>query len=192
MIHPVKGYSVVDETEVDVFLEFPCFFYDPENLGNLMSSSSSFSKPTLDIWKFIVPIMLQPSMQAFKHNLTRMRDECNCPMVSMFFGTPLHGVGMRIDLFQSCGHYWVLQICWHNECKTLIMEASFRDLNNFTGISWHPLVVNKSTVLLKAHLTSHSSNGSGWLIVVTWFIKFFLIQFFHVLFPSLIDFLSFY
>ena len=45
MIHTVKGFSVVNETEIDVFLKFPCFLYNPANVGNLISSSSSFSKP---------------------------------------------------------------------------------------------------------------------------------------------------
>ena len=78
MIHTVKGFSVFDETEVDVFLEFPCFLCDPVNVGNLISDSSAFSKCSLDIWKFLVPIMLKPSMQDFEHNLTSLGDECNC------------------------------------------------------------------------------------------------------------------
>ena len=49
MIHTVKGFSTVNEREVDVFLEFPCFLYDPANVGNLISGSSSFPKPSLDI-----------------------------------------------------------------------------------------------------------------------------------------------
>ena len=91
MIHTVKGFSIVNETEIDVFLKFPCFLYNPANVGNLISSSSSFSKPSLDIWKFLVHIMLKPSMQDFKHDLTSMGDECSCPMVSTFFGTTLLG-----------------------------------------------------------------------------------------------------
>ena len=63
MIHTVKGFTVVEETEIDVFLKFPCFLYTPVNVGNLISSSSSFSKPSLDIWKFLVHIMLKASMQ---------------------------------------------------------------------------------------------------------------------------------
>ena len=89
MIHTVKGFSIVDETEVDVFLEFPSFLYDSANVGNLISGSSSFSKPSLNIWKFLVCIMLKPSMQDFKHDLTSMGDECDCPMVSTFFDTTL-------------------------------------------------------------------------------------------------------
>ena len=80
MIHKVKGFSVVDETE-DVFLDFPWFLYDPANAGNLISGSSSFSKPSLDIWKFLVRIMLKPSMHDCKHDLTSIGDACNCPMV---------------------------------------------------------------------------------------------------------------
>ena len=91
MIHTVKGFSAVNETEIDVFLKFPCFLYNPPNVGNLISSSSSFSKPTLDIWNFLVHVMLKPSMQDFKHDLTSMGDECDCPMVSTFFGTTLLG-----------------------------------------------------------------------------------------------------
>ena len=52
----MEGFSIVDETEVDVFLEFPCFFYDPANVGNLISGSSAFSKPSLNIWKFLVHV----------------------------------------------------------------------------------------------------------------------------------------
>ena len=60
MIHIVKGFSIVNEAEADVFLEFPCFLYDPTNVGNLISGSSAFSKPSLNIWKFSVHIMLKP------------------------------------------------------------------------------------------------------------------------------------
>ena len=81
MIHTVKSCSVVDETEVDGFLEFPCFLCDPANVGNLISDSCAFSKPCLDVWKFFVHIMLKPSMQDFKYDLTSMGDEYNCPMV---------------------------------------------------------------------------------------------------------------
>ena len=62
MIHRVKGFGLVDETEVDVFLEFPSLLCDPENVGNLISGSSAFSKPSLDVWKFLVCVMLKPSM----------------------------------------------------------------------------------------------------------------------------------
>ena len=91
MINRVKGFSVVDEGEADVFLEFPCFLYDPANVGNLMSGSSSFSKPSLKIWNFLVYVMLKPSVQDFKHDLTSIGDECNCLMVSTIFSITLLG-----------------------------------------------------------------------------------------------------
>ena len=91
MIYTVKGFSIVDETEVDVFLEFLYFFYDLVNVGNLISGSSSFSKLSLDIWKFLVCIKLKPSMQDFKADLTSMGDKCTYLMVSTFFGTTFLG-----------------------------------------------------------------------------------------------------
>ena len=90
MIHTVKGFSIVNETEIDVFLEFPCFFSYPVNVGNLISGAFSFSKPRLDFWKFLVN-MLKPRMQDFNHDLTRIGDECNCLMVRTFFSTTLLG-----------------------------------------------------------------------------------------------------
>ena len=75
----------------DVFLESPCFLYDPANVGNLISGSSAFSKPSLDIWKFLVHVILKHSMQDLKHDLTSMGDECNYPLVSTFFSTTLLG-----------------------------------------------------------------------------------------------------
>ena len=89
MIHTFKGSSIVNERETDVFLKFPCFLYNPANVGHLISSSSSFSKPSLDIWKLLAHTVLKPSMQDFKHDLTSMGDKCNCPMASTFFGTTL-------------------------------------------------------------------------------------------------------
>ena len=74
MIHTVESFSIVIETEVDVFLEFCSILYDPTNVGNLISGSSVFFKPSWDIWKFLVRIMLMPSMQDFKHDLTTMGD----------------------------------------------------------------------------------------------------------------------
>ena len=89
MIHTAKDFGVVEETDIDVFLEFPIFLYDPVDVGNLVSGSSSFSKPNEDIRKFLVHIMLKPSMKDFKHDLTSMGEEYNCLMVSTFFGITL-------------------------------------------------------------------------------------------------------
>ena len=67
MIH--KGFSIVNEAEVDVFLEFPHFFYDPMDVENYISGFSAFSKSSLYIWKFLVPILLKPSLKDFEHYL---------------------------------------------------------------------------------------------------------------------------
>ena len=80
VIHTVKGFSVVDETEVDVFWNF-LLSLCPANVGNLISGSSAFLKLNLHIWKFLVHIMLKPNLEDFKHNLTSMGDECSCLVV---------------------------------------------------------------------------------------------------------------
>ena len=67
VIHTVKGFGVVSEAELDVFLEFPCFFYDPVDIGNLLSSSSAFSKSNLIIWNFSVHTLLKPGLENFEH-----------------------------------------------------------------------------------------------------------------------------
>ena len=67
MIHTVKGFVIANETELDVFLEFSCFFYDPRNVGNLISGSSAFFKSILNIWKLLVHILLKPNLENFKH-----------------------------------------------------------------------------------------------------------------------------
>ena len=67
MIHAVKGFGVVNKTEVDVFLKLFCFFNDPTDVGNLISGSSSFSKTSLNIWKLKVHVLLKPGLQNFEH-----------------------------------------------------------------------------------------------------------------------------
>ena len=75
VIHTVKVFSVVNEAEIDIFLEFPCFFYDPVNVGNLISGSSAFSKSSLYIWKFLIQVLLNPSLKDFEYNLISMWNE---------------------------------------------------------------------------------------------------------------------
>ena len=79
VIHAVKGFSVVNEA--DVFLEFPCFFYDPKDVGNLISGSSAFSKSSLYIWKFLVHVPLKTSLKDFEQDLASMWNESNCTVV---------------------------------------------------------------------------------------------------------------
>ena len=93
MIHAVKGFSVVNGTEVDIFLEFPCFFYDPANVGNLISGSSAFSKPSLYTSgsSQFFKLVLKPSLKDFEHNLNNMENKHAFPVVWTFFSTALLG-----------------------------------------------------------------------------------------------------
>ena len=72
VIHTVKGFSVVNEAEVDVFLELSHFFDDPTEVGNLISGSSAFYKSSLNIWKSMVQVLLKPSFKNFEHYFASM------------------------------------------------------------------------------------------------------------------------
>ena len=72
VIHTVKGFGVVNKAEVDVFLEYSCFFDDPIDVGNLISGSSAFSKSSLNIWKFTVHKLLKPGLEIFEHYFVSM------------------------------------------------------------------------------------------------------------------------
>ena len=67
VIQTVKGFRVVNETEVDVFLEFSCFFCDPKDVGNLISGSFAFSESSLNVYKFSVHVLLKPGLENFEH-----------------------------------------------------------------------------------------------------------------------------
>ena len=70
VIHAVKGFGIVNEAEIDVFLELSCFFDDPVDAGNLISGSSAFSKTSLNIWEFMVHVLLKPGLENFEHYFT--------------------------------------------------------------------------------------------------------------------------
>ena len=139
------------------FLEFLYFLYDPTDVGNLISGSSAFSKSNLNIWKFTVHILLKPGLENFGPYFTIVWDECKCVIVWAFFVIVFLWGGMKTDLFQSCGHCWVFQICWHIECSTFTAS---------TGILSPPLVLF-IVMLPKAHLHSRMS-GSRWVITPSW------------------------
>ena len=72
VIHTVKGFSIVNKAEIDVFLEVSCIFDDPADVGNLISCSSAFSKTSLNIREFTVHILLKPGLENFEHYFTSM------------------------------------------------------------------------------------------------------------------------
>ena len=72
VVHIVKGFGIVNKAEVDIFLELFCFFDDPTDVGNLVSGSFAFSKPSLTIWKFTIHVLLMPGLENFEHYFTSM------------------------------------------------------------------------------------------------------------------------
>ena len=84
VIHTIIGFGIVNKAEADAFLELSCFFYDPMDVGNLISDSSAFSKSSLNIWNFSVHILLKPNLD----NLV----------------LPFLGIGRKTEHFQPCGH----------------------------------------------------------------------------------------
>ena len=149
VIYTVKGFIIVNEAKVDGFLEFLCFFYDPVDVGNLISSSSALSKSSLNIWNFTVHKLLKPGLENFEHYFASMWDEYNCVVVWTFFGLPFFVIGMKADFFQCCGHWRVFQVCWHIECSPST-ASSFSIWNSSAGIPSPPLAL--FTVMLpKAH-----------------------------------------
>ena len=170
------------------FLEFPCFLYVPADVSNLISGSSAFSKPSLNIWKFWVHIMLKPSLEELSITLQTWEMSATVQWLEHSLVLPFLGTEMRIDLFQSSGHCWLFQISWHIEWSTLI-ASSFRILNNSARMLSPPLAL-WAAGLPNAHLTSHSRmSGSEWETTPLWLsgsLRYFFVQFFCVLFPSLL------
>ena len=115
--------------------------------------SSAFSKSSLHIWIFSIQVLLKSSLENFEYYLASMWDECKCAVVWTFFGIAFLRDWNETDLFQSCDHCWVFQICWHIECSTLT-ASSFRIWNASAGFPSLPLALFV-VMLPKAHLTSY-------------------------------------
>ena len=151
MSHTVKGFGIVNEIEVDVFLEFPCFLYDPMNVGYLIFSSYAFSKHSLYIQNLLVHILLKPSLKDFEHNLASMWNECSCMIAGKFFG---------IALLWDWNENWPLLVLWPllNFTNLLaywvqhLTASSFRILNSSAGILSSPLALF-IVIFLKAYFT---------------------------------------
>ena len=117
LTHIVKGFSIVNKA--DVFLEHSCFFYDPTNVGNLISGSSGFSQSSLNIWKLMVHVLLKPGLENFEHYFASVWDECNCVVVLTFFGIAFLWDWNENWPFPVLWPLLIFQICWHTECSTL-------------------------------------------------------------------------
>ena len=118
VIHTVKGFGIVNIAEVDVFLELSCFFDDPADVGNLISGSSAFSKTSLNIWSSRFMYCWSLAWRILSITLLVCKMSAIVWYFEHFLALPFFGIGMKTDLFQSCGHCWVFQVCWHIECST--------------------------------------------------------------------------
>ena len=118
-----------------------CFFHDPTDVGNLISGSSAFSKSSLNIWKFTLPILLKPGLENFEHYFASMWDECNCAVVWAVFG---------IAFLWDWNENWPIPVLWpllnfpnlltYWVCSTFT-TSSFRIWNSSTGIPSPPLAL---------------------------------------------------
>ena len=163
----VKRFSVINEADLDVSLECPRFLYYPMYVGSLISGSSAFSKSSLYILKFLVHMLLKPSLKDFEHNLASIWNEHNCMVVWTFFG---------FALLWDWNENWPFPVLWSllsfpnlltYECSTFT-ASSFRIWNSSAGIPSTPLALFV-VMLPKVHLTSHSSmSRSRWVITPLW------------------------
>ena len=138
-IHIIKGFSIVREAEVDVFLEFSFFFYDPTDIGNLISGSSAFSKSSLNSWKFSVHILLKPSLNDFEHDLASMWSECNFVVFWAFFG---------IALLWDWNENWPFPVLWS--------LLSFPNLLAYSVQHFHSIIFSDLKYLSWNSITSTS------------------------------------
>ena len=167
MIHTVKSFSIVNEAEIDVFLDFSFFFCDSTDVGSLISVSSAFSKSRLNIWKFTVRVQLKAGLENLEYYFASVWDECSCVVVWAFFG---------IAFVRDCNENWPFPILWPllnfpnllpYLCSTFT-ASSFRIWNSSTGIP-SPALDLFVVMLPKVHMTSHSRmSGSRWMITPLW------------------------
>ena len=173
VIHTLKGFGIVNKTEIDMFLELSCFFDDPADVGNLIFGSSAFSKTSWNIWKFMVHVLLKPGLENFKHYLTTVWDGCNYAIVWAFLGIAVlwdwnenwpFPVLWPLLSFPNLLAYWVQH--FH-----ITFTSLFRIWNSSTGIPSSPLALF-IVMLPKAHLTSHSrTSGSWWVITQSYYLS---------------------
>ena len=130
VIHTVKGFSIVNEAEVNVFLKFSCFFYGSTDIGNLISGSSAFSKSSWNIWKFTVHVLLKPCLQNFEHYFVSMWNECKLKInlwhltvhkvqhIGLFHYHSLHHC-IIFTVILMVSELYILLYCWQ-ECYMVL------------------------------------------------------------------------
>ena len=115
-----------------------CLSWSSLTVGNLTSGSSAFFKTHLNIWRFLLHLLLKPGLENFEYYFASMWDECSCVVVWTFFAFLWDWI--ENNIFQCCGHCWVFQNCWHIECSTLT-ASSFRFWNDSAGIPSPPVAL---------------------------------------------------
>ena len=148
MTHAVKGFSVVNETEVDFFLEFPCFLYDPANVGNLISGSSAFSKPSLDIWSSWFTLFWGPA----------------CRILSM---TLLASVVVHV-----LSRVWLFATPWTAACQASLTITSSQSLLKLMSIElvmpFNHLILCRPLLLLPSILPSIKVFSNKLTLCIRW------------------------
>ena len=167
------------------YWNFLGFFDNPTDVGNLISGSSAFSKSNLNIWKFMVHVLLKPGLENFEHYFATLWDKRNCAVVWALFG---------IFFLWDWNENWPFPFLWPLLSFPNLLaywvqhfhSIIFRDWNSSTRILSLPLAL-LIVMLLKAHLTSHSMmSGSRWVITPSWLSgswRSFFVQFFCVFLP---------
>ena len=189
VIHTVKGFGVVNKAEVEVFLELFCFliiqrFWSLVPLPFLKSAWISGSSQFMYRWN-LAWIILSITLLTCEMSVIVQRFD-------HFLALPFFGNGMKTEIFQSCGHCWVFQMCWHIEFSTFT-ESSFRIWKSSAGIPSPPLAL-LIVKLVKTCLTSLSRmSGSGWVIAPLWLFRSwsFFVQLFWIFLPLLLNILYF-
>ena len=166
VVHTGKGFGIVNEAEIDVCVEFSCLFCDPTDVGNLISGSSAFSKSNLNIWKFLLCVLLKPSLENFEHYFASMWNECKVVVWAFF------GIVFLWDLNENWSFPVLCLLLSFPHLLTYWVQPFhriiFRILNSSTGIPSPPLALFV-VMLPKAHLTAHSRmSGSRWLFTPSW------------------------
>ena len=108
LFYTVKGFGLVNKAKEDAFLLLSCFFNDPADVRNLISCSSAFSKSSLNTWMFMVHVLVKPGLENLSINWLVSEMSANVWSFEHSLSLPFFGIRMKTDLFQSCGHCWVL------------------------------------------------------------------------------------
>ena len=162
VIHIIKGFSIVNEVEVDVFLELPCFHHDPMNVGNLISGSSASLKPSCTSGSFQFTYCWSLAWSSLSVTLLACEMSTTVQQFEHSLSLPFTGIAIKTDIFQFCDYWWVFQIFWPSECS-ILTASSLRIWKTSTEILSPPLAWFV-VMLEKAHLNSHSRmSGSRWV-----------------------------